>query len=128
MSEYKKYIQHFLNQTAHLFMYAMVVVSLLSVLIPYFGFNFDFTTWGNAGGYSILCDFIFIERFYFNKRYCVPTRYLPFGMLFINIVNIISNEFFYNYHVVYSKWYEVIIFSLTLIIALIVMMNKKINK
>jgi len=127
MQKAKKYIQHFLIQTVHLFMYIMVFVSFLSIIIPKLGFEFDYVSWGNGGGFSIACDLIFIERFYFNKRYCRLTRYLPFSFLFINLINIISNEFFHNYHELYSKWYEVTIFSLTLFIALIIGINNKLK-
>ena len=124
----KKYSQHFLSQTVHLLLYFMMGVSALSIIAPWFSYNFDFTTWGNGGGFSIACDIIFIERFYFNKKYCVPTRYLPFAMLFINITNIIANEFFPIHYEMYGKWYEITIFSITLLIASILMLNNKINK
>lgn len=121
-------IKHFLSQTVHLLLYFMMGVSVLYIIIPWFGYNFNYVTWGNGGGFSIACDIIFIERFYFSKRYCATTRLLPFSMLFINISNIISNEFFLKHYEIYGKWYEIIIFSVILVIALVLCINKKLNK
>lgn len=124
----KKYLQHFLSQTVHLLLYFMMGISVLSIIVPWFGYRFDFTTWGNGGGFSIACDIIFIERFYFNRKYCRPTRYLPFAMLFINVTNIIANEFFPKHYEMYGKWYEVTIFSVILIISGVLAITNKINK
>lgn len=102
-------------------------VSFLSIIIPWSGYEFDFTTWGNGGGFSIACDIILIERFYFNEKCCWPTRKLPISMLIINIGNIISNEFFPKYYQLYGQLYEVFIFSLTLLIFVILCINKKLK-
>jgi len=124
----KNYLQHFLSQTVHLLLYFMMGVSVLSIIVPWFGYRFDFTTWGNGGGFSIACDIIFIERFYFNKRYCWLTRKLPIAMIFINIGNILCNELFPKYYELYGQLYEISIFSVTLFIFFILCFNKRLNK
>jgi len=123
-----KYLQHFLSQTVHLLLYFMMGVSVLSVVFPWFGIVFDFTTWGNFGGFSIACDIIFIERFSFNKRYCDLTRLLPPCMIFVNSFNILCNELFPKHYELYGQIYEVTIFSITLLIFAIITIEKKINK
>lgn len=124
----KAYFQHFLSQTVHLLLYLMMGVSVLSIILPWFGYNFDFVTWGNLGGFSIACDIIFIEIFSFNKRYCWLTQKLPLSMLLINIVNIIQNEFFPEHYKAYGQIYEVIIFSVTLFIFFILLIEKRLKK
>lgn len=128
MKNIVKKLKYFLGQTVHLLLYFMMGVSFLSIVLPWFGINFNYVTWGNGGGYSIACDIIFIERFSFSKRYCGLTRMLPISMIFINILNIISNEFFHKHYEIYGKWYEIIIFSVILMIALVLCINKKLNK
>lgn len=123
-----RYIEHFLRQTVYLLPYLLMGVSFLSIIIPCLGYNFDYITWGNGGGFSIITDVMFITFLSFDKRYCKLTRILPFGLLFINIINIVSHEFYPEQHEIYSKWYEVIIFSVILFIALILCITKRINK
>jgi len=123
-----KYIQHFLSQTVHLLLYFMMGVSFLSVIVPWFGYYFDFTTWGNGGGFSIACDIIFIERFSFSKRYCWLTRKLPIAMIFVNIFNILCNEFYHKHYELYGQLYEIVIFSLTLFIFFILCIDKTLKK
>lgn len=122
-----KYIEHFLDQTIYLLPYIFMGVSFLAVLLPKMGFEFNFITWGNLGGFSIVCDILFIKVFFFGKRYCWLTRHLPFAMLFISICNIIANEFFPEYYEVYSQFFEILIFSIVLSIAFILWVNKKLN-
>jgi len=124
----KKYLQHFLSQTVHLLLYFMMGVSVLSIIVPWFGYRFDFVTWGNGGGFSIACDIIFIERFYFNKKYCWLTRNLPISMIFINVGNILCNEFFPEYYELYGQLYEITIFSVTLLIFFILCIEKTLKK
>lgn len=124
----QKYFQHFLSQTVHLLLYFMMGVSVLSIIIPWFGFKFDFVTWGNFAGYSLACDIIFLERFYFNKRYCWLTRKLPIAMIIINLTNILCNELFPRYYELYGQIYEVIIFSVTLLISAIITIEKMLKK
>lgn len=123
-----KYLHHFLSQTVHLLLYFMMGVSVLSIVLPWFGFQFDYVTWGNSGGFSIACDIIFIERFSFNKRYCFLTRMLPISMIFINLMNILCNEFFSKHYELYGQLYEVTIFSVTLLIFAIITIEKKLRK
>lgn len=124
----QKYFQHFLSQTVHLLLYFMMGVSVLSIITPWFGFKFDFVTWGNFAGYSLACDIIFLERFYFNKRYCWLTRKLPVAMIIINLTNILCNELFPRYYELYGQIYEVIIFSVTLLISAIITIEKMLKK
>lgn len=124
----KKYLHHFLSQTVHLLLYFMMVVSVLSIVLPWFGYNFDYISWGNGGGFSIACDIIFIERFYFNKRYCWLTQKLPVSMVLINVVNIIQNEFFPRHYALYGQIYEITIFSVTLLIFAIITIDKMLKK
>lgn len=106
----------------------MMGVSVLSIIIPWTGFTFDFVSWGNAGGYSIACDIIFIERFYFNKRYCWLIRKLPISMIITNLFNILCNEFLPKHYELYGQLYEIGIFSVTLFIFFIICINKLRNK
>lgn len=124
----KKYFQHFLSQTVHLLLYAMMGVSVLSIVVPWFGYKFDYVTWGNGGGFSIACDIIFIERFYFNKRYCGLTKHLPIAMIFINIGNILCNEISPKYYELYGQLYEITVFSVTLLIFAIIGIKKMVKK
>jgi hypothetical protein len=123
-----KYIHHFLKETVHLLLYFMMGVSVLSIVMPWFGYNFDYVSWGNGGGFSIACDIIFIERFYFNKRYCWLTRKLPIAMIFINFGNILCNELYPKYYELYGQLYEIVIFSLTLFIFFILFIEKTLKK
>lgn len=124
----KKLIQQFLSKTIHLLLYFMMGVSVLSIIIPWYGFVFDFTTWGNFGGFSIACNIIFIERFYFNHKYCWLTRKLPICMICVNIFNILCNEFYPNHYELYSQLYEIGIFSVTLFIFFVIYIEKTLKK
>lgn len=128
MNKTLKYIEHFLNETIYLLPYFLMGVSFLSILIPWLGFKFDFVTWGNGGGFSIICDVLFVKFFYFNLRYCWLTRHLPFSMILINIINIIQREFFPEHHELYSQIYEVVIFSITLFIGIYIELNKRFKR
>lgn len=128
MQKFLKYLQHFLDQTVHLLLYFMMGVSVLSIAIPWLGYKFDFVSWGNGGGFSIACDIIFVKLFTFNKRYCWLTRKLPITMIFINIGNILCNEFYPKYYELYGQLYEVTVFSVTLLIFFILCIEKMIKK
>lgn len=122
----KAILKHFLDKTIYLLSYILMVVSFLYVLIPlFFNIELDSNRWANFGGFSIVTSLLFIRIFYFGD-YCSLTRYLPFALLFINIVNIIA-AFFPEKYNVYSKWYEIIIFSVILIVGFFVYINKKIR-
>lgn len=128
MKKSLKYIQHFLTQTVHLLLYFMMGVSFLSIVIPWFGYEFSYVTWGNSGGFSIACCLICIERFSFNKRYCTLTRMLPISMIIINIFNILCNEFLPEHYELYGQIYEIIIFSVTLLIFAILTLEKMLKR
>lgn len=121
-------IHKYLKKRHHLLLYFMMGVSVLSVLMPWLGYNFDYVTWGNGGGFSIACDIIFITVFSFDKRYCVLTRMLPISMIFINIINILCNEFFPKHYELYGQLYEITVFSVTLIIFAIISIEKSLKK
>ena len=122
----KSVLKHLLDKSIYLLSYILMIVSFLYVLIPYiFNIELDSSRWANFGGFSIITSLLFIRVFYFGD-YCMLTRYLPFALLFINIVNIIATYFPEKYNT-YSKWYEIIIFSVILIIGFFVYINKKIK-
>lgn len=123
-----KYIEHFLDQNIYLLPYSLMSVSFLSIILPYSGFNFDFVTWGNGGGFSLICDILFVKVFYFNKRYCWLTRKLPIAIIFINVGNILCNEFLKKYYELYGQLYEIAVFSVTLLIFTIITIEKKLKR
>ena len=124
----KSYFSHFLTETIHLLLYAMVGVSVLSILLPKLGIEFHYATWGNLGGFSLACDIIFLDRFTFNKRYCWLTRALPIAMIIVNILNILCNIFLEKHYELYGSLYEISVFSLTLFISLILSVEKILRK
>lgn len=122
----KSYTEYFLDKTIYLLSYFLMGVSFLSIALPWFGFEFNIYTWGNFGGFSIITNILFIKVFYFNKKYCWLTRNLPFALMLISIINIICT-FTPEQYKQYEKFYEVIIFSVILIIGIIICINKKLN-
>lgn len=128
MNKNLKYLEHFLNETIYLMPYSVMAVSFLSVILPKIGFNFDFVTWGNAGGFSLIVDVAFIKLFFFNFRYCWLTRNLPISMIFINILNILCNEYFPKHYELYGQIYEITIFSVTLLIFAVITIEKMLKK
>lgn len=123
-----KYVEHFLSETIFLIPYMLMAVSFLSVIMPYLGFDFNFVTWGNGGGFSLITDILFIRVFCFNKKYCWLTRKLPLSFIFINIGNILCNEFYPRYYELYGQLYEITIFSVTLFVFLIFLIEKSLKK
>lgn len=121
------FIKYVLDKNLYLLPYLIMVVSFLFVIIPKFGYNVDHNFWGNLGGYSILTNIICVRAYYFDKNYCRLTRVLPLVMIFISIVNIIASFIPKKYNI-YSDFYEVIIFSVILIISAIIYINKKIKR
>lgn len=122
----KAILKHLLDKTIYLLSYILMIVSFLYVLIPLFlNIELDRNRWSNFGGFSIITSILFIRVFYFGD-YCWITKNLPFALLFINIINIIAT-FFPDKFNVYSKWYEIIIFSVILVIGFFIYLNKKIK-
>lgn len=116
-------MKFFLKQTIYLLPILLMAVSFLSVIVPWFGFNFDYTLWGNIGGFSLVTDVLFFYVFRYGN-YCAFTKYSPIALFMANLVNILGVIFPKYYHV----WYEIVIFSLILTIILIYEMKILISK
>lgn len=122
-----KYIKHILSETIFLLPYLLMGVSFLSIIYDWIGLNFDKNFWCNLGGYSLFTNIIFVYVLTLNKSYCYTTRLLPISMTLVSVYNIIAS-FFPERYAEYEKYYEVIILSVTLLVGIILCINKKINK
>lgn len=122
-----KYVKHILSETIYLLPYLLMAVSFLSVIYDWFGCNFDKNFWCNLGGYSLFTNLLFVYVLTFNKKYCYTTRMLPISMCFVSVYNMVAS-FFPERYAEYEKYYEVIILSLTLLVGLILCINKRINR
>lgn len=122
-----KYIKHILSETIFLLPYLLMGVSFLSIIYDWIGLNFDKNFWCNLGGYSLFTNIIFVYVLTLNKSYCYTTRLLPISMTLVSVYNIIAS-FFPERYVEYEKYYEVIILSVTLLVGIILCINKKLNK
>lgn len=120
----ESFIKYVLDKNLYLLPYLIMAVSFLFVIIPKLGYHVDRNFWSNLGGYSIFTNIVCIRAYYFDKNYCWLTRQLPLVMMFVTLVNILASFIPKKYNV-YSDWYEVIIFSVTLFISLILWINKK---
>lgn len=98
-------------------------VSFLSIIVPYFGFNFNYVFWGNVGGFSLITDVLFFYVFHYGN-YCRITKTVPIALFGANILNIVG-VFFPKY---YYVWYEVALFSLILTLSIIHELNRRLNK
>jgi len=98
-------------------------VSFLSVLVPYFEIEFNYVLWGNIGGFSLVTSVLFFYVFYYGN-YCLLTKLLPLAMIVINLLNIFG-VFYPKY---YFLWYEIVVFSLILTVALIIETKRLIKK
>jgi len=112
-----------LKSTIYLLPIFLMGVSFLSIILPWFQINFDYTLWGNIGGDSVFTSILFIYIFYYGN-YCTLTKILPFGLLASNIVNI-WGVFFPKY---YKPWYEIVIFSVILSSIVIYKIKKRLKK
>jgi len=122
-----KYIKHILSETIFLLPYLLMGVSFLSIIYDWIGLNFDKNFWCNLGGYSLFTNIIFVYVLTLNKSYCYTTRLLPISMTLVSVYNIIAS-FFPERYAEYEKYYEVIILSVTLLVGIILCINKKLNK
>lgn len=113
----------FLKQTIYLLPILLMGVSFLSIIVPWFGYSFDYVLWGNIGGFSLVTDVLFFYVFYYGK-YCIFTKLFPVCLFLVNLVNIWG---LYN-PTLYNVWYEVAIFGLTLSTLGIYQLNKCLNK
>lgn len=116
-------MKYFLKQTIYLLPIFLMGVSFLSVIMPWFGIEFNYVVWGNIGGFSLITDVLFFYVFYYGN-YCIFTKYFPLCLFSVNLVNIWG---FYN-PTLYNVWYEIIILSVTSTTLLIYQLNKKLNK
>jgi hypothetical protein len=98
-------------------------VSFLSIIMPWFGLNFDYALWGNIGGFSLITDVLFFYIFFYGK-YCLLVKMLPLGMFLANLINI-WGVFYPKY---YYFWYEIVIFSVILTALIIYELHKRIFK
>lgn len=111
-------MRFFLKQYIYLLPIILLVVDILSLFI-----DLNYTVVGNIAGYSIITNIIFIYVFYYGN-YCWFTRLAPFGMMAINLVNIIGNylsDSFYNF------WYIITIFCVILTLTLILEFSKRLK-
>lgn len=122
----ESFLKYVLDKNLYLLPYFIMAVSFLFILMPLFGHEMDRNFWSNLGGYSILTNIVCVRHYYFDKNYCWLNRKLPVVMIFISLVNIFASFIPEKYNV-YSDWYEIIIFSVTLLISLILYINKKLN-
>jgi len=122
----KAIFKYFLDKTLFLSSYILMGVSFLYTILDLFGFVLYKDRWANFGGFSIVTSIVFIRQFYFGD-YCWLTRHLPFALFAISSVNILVTFFPEKYNS-YCAWYEIIIFSVTLLIASVLVLNKIINK
>ena len=111
-------MRFFLKQYIYLLPIILLGVDILSLFI-----DLNYTVVGNIAGYSIITNIIFIYVFYYGN-YCWFTRLAPFGMMAINLVNIIGNylsDSFYNF------WYIITIFCVILTLTLILEFSKRLK-
>lgn len=85
-------------------------VSFLSSILPLLGIKFDYTLWGNIGGFSLITDVLFFYVFYYG-RYCIFTKLFPISLFIVNLVNI-WGVYYPKY---YYSFYEIAIFFVTLV-------------
>ena len=98
-------------------------VSFLSIIVPFMGYNFDYVLWGNIGGFSLVTDVLFFYVFNYGN-YCIFTKRLPIALFVSNLINIWG---LYNPEY-YKVWYEIFVFSITLLLLFIYELNRRIFK
>lgn len=122
-----KYLKHILSETIFLLPYLLMATSFLFVTMPKFGYEMDGNFWRNFGGYFFSTDLLFLYVFTFNKKYCFTTRVLPIGCTLVSLFNMTAS-FLPDYYLQYKTIFEIIVFSVTLFISVIVFMNKRLNR
>lgn len=121
-----KYVKHLLSETIFLLPYLLMATSFLFVILPKFGYELDGNFWRNFGGYSLSTNILFLYVFTFNKKYCFTTRILPISTTIVSIYNM-SASFLPDYYMEYKAMFEIIVFSVTLFVGIIICINKKLN-
>lgn len=124
--KYKAILKHILDKTIFLASYLLMIVSFFYTIFTLCGIDLCKDRWANFGGFSLITSIVFIRYFYFGK-FCRLTRYLPFALFFISIVNILATYFPEQYNI-YSAWYEIIIFSVVLSIVFLLWIRKLSSK
>lgn len=122
-----KYLKHILSETIFLLPYLLMATSFLFVLLPKFGYELDSNFWRNFGGYSLATNILFLYVFTFNKKYCFTTRLLPISTTIVSIYNMAAS-FLPEHYLQYKSGFEIIVFSVTLFVGVILCINKKLNK
>lgn len=122
-----KYLKHILSETIFLLPYSLMATSFLFVILPKFGYELDSNFWRNFGGYSLSTNILFLYIFTFNKKYCFTTRLLPISTTIVSMYNMVASFLPENY-MQYKSGFEIIILSVTLLVGVILCINKKLNK
>lgn len=121
-----KYLKHILSETIFLLPYLLMATSFLFVTFPKFGYALDSNFWRNFGGYSLSTNILFLYVFTFNKKYCFTTRLLPISTTIVSTYNMTATFLPENY-MQYKSGFEIIVFSVTLLVGCILCINKKLN-
>jgi hypothetical protein len=111
-------MKFFLKQYIYLLPIFLFVADLLSLFI-----DFNFVVMGNILGYSLITNIVFIYVFSYGN-YCWFTKLAPFGMIALNLLNIIG---YYLVDKSYIFWYVISIFCVILTLVLILEISKKIK-
>jgi len=85
--------------------------------------DFNFVLVGNILGYSVLSNLVFFYHFHYGN-YCWFTRNAPTGLLCVNLIDITSCFLDYS---IYSKIFNVGICAITLILALIFELKRRLK-
>lgn len=107
--------------------YKWIVLAIDYLFCPLqtWSLEMNYPLWGNIAGFSLVCDIAFVYIFWFGKfEYCLFTRFTPFSLILVNLVNIWG---LYNPEY-YKAWYEIVIFTVTLTPLFIYELNRRIFK
>lgn len=121
-----KYLKHILSETIFLLPYLLMATSFLFVILPKLGYQLDSNFWRNFGGYSLTTNILFLYIFTFNKKYCFTTRLLPISTAIVSLYNM-SATFLPENYMQYKTGFEIIVFSVTLFVGIILFIHKKLN-
>lgn len=101
----------------------LLPITLLGVDIISLFVKLNYIIGGNIAGYSLFTNILFVKEFWYGK-YCWFTKLLPFGLIAINIINIIGeyiSDKFYNF------WYVIFVLFVILTLTIIKELEKKIK-
>lgn len=132
----KRKLEIFFHKTIYLLPILLIAVSFLSAFYKWIIYFIDYLfcplqtwskemnylLWGNIGGFSLIVDISFLYIFWFGKfEYCLFTKFTPFSLILVNLVNIWG---LYNPEH-YKAYYEIVIFTVTLTPLLIYELNRR---